>query len=423
MDTTFPTVGFVGMTHLGINSAAAAAARGFSVVCFDPDPNLIADLAKANPRISEPQLAVTLAAHVERMSFSCDPSALTQCDLVYIASDVPTDDQGKSDLQPIRNMASVAWASLRPDALLIVLSQVPPGFTRSLALPGKQLFYQVETLIFGRAVERALHPERFILGCARPEDPLPRALATFLDAFSCPVLPMRYESAELAKISINFFLVSSVSTSNTLAEIAAHVGADWCEIIPALRLDKRIGAHAYLAPGLGIAGGNLERDLRTALEIGSSFGTHTEVIEAWLDNSRYCKGWLWRTLLREVLAESPDARIAVLGLAYKENTHSTKNSAAIELLEHLRAHTVSVHDPVVSASVVPWAHAATDPLDCARGADVLVLATPWPEYRSLEPSTLARVMRGRIVLDPYRLLDKKVAAGEGFSFHVLGRRE
>ena len=74
---------------------------------------------------------------------------------------------------------------------------------------------------------------------------------------------MRYESAELAKISINMCLVASVTTANTLAELCEKIGADWSEIVPALKLDKRIGQYAYLAPGLGIAGGNLERDLAT----------------------------------------------------------------------------------------------------------------------------------------------------------------
>ena len=73
---------------------------------------------------------------------------------------------------------------------------------------------------------------------------------------------MAYESAELAKISINFCLVASITVANTLAEVCERIGADWSEIAPALKLDRRIGQGAYLSPGLGIAGGNLERDLR-----------------------------------------------------------------------------------------------------------------------------------------------------------------
>jgi UDPglucose 6-dehydrogenase len=85
--------------------------------------------------------------------------------------------------------------------------------------------------VFGAAVERARHPERYIIGAARPEAPLPAAYRAWLDSFGCPLLVMRYESAELAKIAINCFLVASISTSNTLAELCEAVGADWSEIV------------------------------------------------------------------------------------------------------------------------------------------------------------------------------------------------
>ena len=89
---------------------------------------------------------------------------------------------------------------MAPAAVMVILSQVPPGFTRGLSRAEGVRYYQVETLIFGRAIERALHPERFIIGCADPAVPLPGAWASYLSAFECPILPMRYESAELCKI-------------------------------------------------------------------------------------------------------------------------------------------------------------------------------------------------------------------------------
>ena len=124
---------------------------------------------------------------------------------------------------------------------MVVLCQVPPGFTRRLPLPPERLFYQVETLVFGRAVERATRPERYMVGCADPAKPLPKPFATLLGAFGCPILPMRYESAELAKIAINCCLVASVTVANTLAGLSERIGADWSEIMPALKLDARIG--------------------------------------------------------------------------------------------------------------------------------------------------------------------------------------
>src|SRR5262249_7980441 len=145
------------------------------------------------------------------------------CDIVYISTDVPTNDRGESDLSGISASIAQVIATLPPRALLVVLCQVPPGFTRGLPLPPQRLFYQVETLMVGRAVERATRPERYIVGCADPAKALPEPFAALLGAFGCPILPMRYESAELAKIAINCCLVASVTIANTLAELSEHV--------------------------------------------------------------------------------------------------------------------------------------------------------------------------------------------------------
>lgn len=414
-------VGFAGMTHLGINSAAATAARGFAVVGYDADPAVIGRLKAGQLPVVEPGLPELIAEHAARLSFTADAAALRGCDIVYIAADVPTDDEAASDLAPIRALIDRAAGNLRDDAVLVVLCQVPPGFTRGLrGVPPERLVYQVETLIFGRAVERAMHPERFIVGLANPAKPLPARYREMLEAFGCPILPMRYESAELAKISINFCLVASIGVANTLAEISETIGADWSEIVPALRLDRRIGQHAYLSPGLGIAGGNLERDLRTVLGLAEGRGGDTGIVTAWIANSAHRKEWCWRVLNERLLAREPQARVAVLGLAYKEDTHSTKNSPSLALLAHLTGRDVRVHDPVVPASVAPFAKGCADPLACAEGADALVLATPWPQYRALKTADLARAMRGRLLIDPYRLLNGAEAAAAGFEYHALG---
>jgi UDPglucose 6-dehydrogenase len=176
-----------------------------------------------------------------------------------------------------------------------------------------------------------------------------------------------------------------------------------------------------LSPGLGISGGNLERDLQTVLTIGKQDGTDVGLIEAWQHNSQHRKDWPWRTLEAAVLAKNPNAVIAVLGLAYKENTHSTKNSPSLRLLSHLEGRTVRVHDPVVPASIVPAAQGCATALDCVRGADVVALVTPWPEYRDLSIDALAKAMRGRVIIDPYRLLDGARARAAGFSYYTLGQ--
>lgn len=414
-------IGFAGMTHLGINSLAATAARGFHVLGYDDNASLVDRLRNDERPVVEPGLEELFSAHSDKIRFSSRASDLKQCDIVYISADVPTDDEGKSDLSSILTLIDRVAASLREDALLVILCQVPPGFTRSLkVVPLQRLIYQVETLVFGQAVERALNPERFIVGCGYPHRPLPEPYRKLLEAFGCPILPMRYESAELAKISINFCLVASVSVANTLAEVSESIGADWSEIAPALKLDRRIGPYAYLNPGLGLSGGNLERDLRTVLNIGEEKGTDIGVVKAWLENSRHRKDWCWQILHEVVLKKNPKARIAVLGLAYKENTHSTKNAPSLALLSHLKEFDVGVYDPVVSPSIVPFAKAFKNPISCANRADVLVIVTPWPEFKNIEMAELISVMAGRVLIDPYRMLDGNEAVSSGFSYYTLG---
>ena len=418
---TGPVIGYVGMTHLGLNSAVAAADKGFEIVCYDPDPQRIAALNRRELPVVEPDLPQLLEKNAGRLRFTADPHGLAPCDVVYIAPDVPTDDNGQSDLGPIDTLIRQVDSVLRSNVVMVILSQVPPGFTRARIRPGRYLHYQVETLIFGRAMERARFPERFIIGCAEPVQPLSPTYAKFLAGFDCPILPMRYESAELAKISINMCLVASVGVANTMAELCEQTGADWSEIVPALKLDKRIGQQAYLAPGLGLAGGNLERDLATVSTLSEKHGTDGGIVSAWVENSRHRKDWTWKTLNQLVLTQNPGAKIAVLGLAYKEDTHSTKNSPSLSLLSHLQDCSVVVYDPVVSSSDagIPF-KSVSNAMEAVRDADAVCIMTPWGEFKKLLPLDLAKQMHGRWLIDPYRVIDSKAARVAGLQYVTLG---
>ncbi len=370
---TSPVVGFAGMTHLGLVSSSATAARGFELVCFDPDHALIRRLARQDMPILEPGLNELIHGNGARQRFTSARRDLEACDIVYVAPDVPTDEEGRSDVSGLTALIRDVSAAMDPRAVMVVLSQVPPGYTRALgAWPLERLYYQVETLVFGQAVERALKPERIIVGCCEPVAALEARFRTVLDAFGCPILPMRYESAELAKISINCCLVGSVTVANTLAEVCEKVGADWSEIVPALKLDRRIGAYAYIAPGLGIAGGNLERDLATVQRLSEARGTEAGLMAAWRRNSRYRRDWPLRQLHERIMSRINEPVVAILGVTYKENTHSIKNSPAVALITEL------------------------------------------------VPSDIAARLRGRVVVDPFSMLDRAAAVAAGLEHIVLG---
>ncbi len=419
-----PTVGFAGMTHLGLVSASAVASKNFPVICYDPDAALIKRLTAGDLPVSEPGLDDLVRANGLRQSFTSEVAELGRCDVVYIAPDVPTDDPGQSDLSGIRKLIDTVTQVLGPKAVLVILCQVPPGFTRALpAPPSERRYYQVETLVFGRAVERATKPERYIIGCADPDKPLDSRFRAVLQAFDCPILPMRYESAELAKISINMCLVASIGVANMLAELCEGIGAVWSEIVPALKLDRRIGAYSYLAPGLGIAGGNLERDLATVERLAAAHNTDVGIVRAWRANSRHRRDWAARTIRKALLDAEPDAVVAVWGLAYKENTHSVKNSPSLATIAQLPATKFRLHDPLVPASVAGHrtAQGFATPLETLAGADALMILTPWPEYRAIPPDEIASQLKGRIVLDPYAVLDAEAAFAAGLHYYTLGR--
>jgi len=422
-------IGFVGLSHLGIIYSVATAAQGLDVLAYDPNAALCEELSQGRFPVLEPGLSATFSAHRNRLTFTANAKDLNRCTVVFVSLDVATDAQNQSDLGPLERLIGEFLGNLGPGAAIVLLSQVPPGFTRALGhrlAPRFQaaqvgLFYQVETLVFGNAVERALHPERFIVGCESPADPLPAAYRQWLAAFPCPVLPMRYESAELAKIAINLFLVSSVTTTNTLAELSEQLGAEWTEIAPALRLDRRIGPHAYLAPGLGLAGGNLERDLVTFRRLADECGSDAGVVAAWMANSAYRRDWVLRSLHKAVFAEQPQARLAIWGLAYKAHTHSTKNSPALALIDALPHLEKRVYDPQVRLpSLPPKLTQADSALDACAGAHALAILTPWPEFREVDLSEVRRRMAGHVVVDPFGVRDPAECATRGFHSFRLG---
>ena len=420
-------IGFVGLSHLGLNYSLATAAKGFDVVAYDPDSTLTARCAAGEFPIEEAGFGDLFAQHRARIRYTSDETALAKCELVFYSLDVRTNDRNESDLGPLTALIRATAPKLSPGTIAVVLSQVAPGYTRQLRTELREVsaadfYYQVETLIFGRAVERAMQPERFIVGADNPARSLPAPFQAWHAAFRCPVLVMGLESAELAKIAINFFLVSTVATTNTLAEICEAIGADWNEIVPALRLDRRIGPHAYLIPGLGIAGGNLERDLVTVQSLAARHGTEAGIVTAWQRNSRHRRDWAIRKIQCALPTNEHRSVLAIWGFAYKVDTHSTKNSPSLELMRALRGHRIHAHDPVAQIDAAEFPHVTifSSPLAAAEGADALLVMTPWSSYASLPVKELRKLLRGRVIIDPYAVLDETQCRDLGFEYYRLG---
>lgn len=431
MATPGARTGFLGLSHLGINYGVAWSSFGQPVLGFDLDAATVDRLSRGELPVYEPGLPELLESSSQWIAFSADLSLLGACQLVVVAQDVPTDSANGSDLDPVLKLIDAAVPHLRSGVTIAVMSQVPPGFMRQVgerlraARPGLtfQLYYWVETLVFGDAVRRALHPERLIVGCADPSGPLPAALEEGLRRYDCPILTMSYESAEITKMAINLYLVGSVTYANTVADLCEVVGADWSEIVPALRLDARIGPAAYLRPSLGVAGGNLERDLVTLRGLCAHHDVDATYLDALIDYNARRLDWALRKLHEHVLDRELRPTIGIWGLTYKKDTRSTKNSPSLRVIADLEGRAeLRAFDPAIRPGELDSpARVVADPNAVLDNADCLLIMADWERFAAADLATLRRKMRRTLVLDCVGVLEGRRGEMAGIEYVSMGR--
>lgn len=187
-----------------------------------------------------------------------------KADLVIVAQDTPTWKDGFRQVIPIRTMIEQAIAAA-PRASVLVTSQVPVGFMRSLGV--KRIWHMAETLRIKDSLDRALKPEQIILG---GPGPLPYPLTHFVEKWGCPIVRCSWEEAEFSKIAINNMLIAQVEMAAKLKAIADNNDIDWKIVQKVLMHDKRIGPHAYLDGGDWTVSKHLMRDHRTLREMACS---------------------------------------------------------------------------------------------------------------------------------------------------------
>jgi len=414
-------LGFVGLTHLGLNYLAASAQKKFSVTGVDTDSKKVLKLNKNIIEYEEPNLKKVILKNNKNIRFSNDFKNLKKCNLVFISQDVKTSTSGKSDLKNLLILINKTIKHLNKNAILVVLSQMKPGFMRSINIDHKKLYHQVETLIFGKAFNRALYPERIIVGCQSKFNEINPIYLRYLKSFKCPILKMEYESAEIAKISINLLLASSVTTTNILSELCEKMSADWNDIVPALKLDKRIGKFAYIKPGLGISGGNIERDIVTVKSLLRKKSPPDLLLKNILENSQYMKTWISRILTKEmILDEKNKISIGIIGAAYKENTNSIKNSPIIDLLNYLKnKKNISIYEPMLNLELKNKnIQQVKDLKKLINKNKILIFMRPWVNRKEIQ--NIHKNLNNKLIIDPYRVINFKDQKNRSNKYFTLG---
>ena len=423
-------VGGVGLSHLGVVYSAGLASLGFHVLGMDVDKNAVSRLQRGDCVFPEPLLPGLMRLHGCNMDFTSDVARLAVCDTVVIAEDSGMTEDYRTDVSRILSLVDSVIPHLKPGVSILLTSQVPVGFPRDLrgrihrqreALPF-HLSYWMETVVIGDAVERFLKPDRIIIGFESVPNGLSHQAEKLLRSFGCPVLFMNYESAVLTKMAVNFFLASTVTFANELSNVCEAAGADMAHVIPALRLDKRIGPSAYIKPGLGFSGGHFERDLVSLSCCARSFGLGSPLLDLIRKESADRYRWLTRKIDSMIFARNPSPRIALWGLSYKKNTDSTRGAPSLRVIrDYADRARIVVHDPVVKLAADLRVAAVDDRYDALEGADALLILSDWDVFKDLDVERLKSAMKAPVILDPLGVLCATGFVQKGVSYTTMGR--
>lgn len=413
-------IGFFGMSHLGLCYSAVASEKKFNVIGFDLNKSIIQNLNNQNFKIYEKDLPNIVKKNINKnLFYTSDIKELKKCKIIFLSQDIKTDINGNSNLKDIKKIIDYLLLNISKKTIIVILSQIPLNFIRSIKWPKSKLYYQVETLVFGNGIYRAMNPERIIIGKEKKISKINSYYSQFLKKFKSKIIEMNYESAELAKISINLFLIANVSTANSLARIAENIGADWNSIVEALKLDRRIGKYSYIYPGLGLSGGNLERDLNTISKISRKIIPKDFIFESFKNNSLESKKWII-DILKKSLKKSFIKKITILGISYKAGTNSIKNSPTIEIINSMKKYKFKVHDPIVKIDNSVNTEYCKDLKKSLKDTDVIIIMNKSNIYSKITINFLKNNFKGKIIFDPFGVLTKIKNIKSKYIYFCLG---
>lgn len=276
-----------GLGPTGIVVSACMAEYLPDVIGYDPNAALVASLRDSTPPFHEYGLTemITQGLVSGKLRYSHDPvEALPNAETVIVALDTPIGHDGMGNPSFIYHAVVEHLQYMRPDALVVMMSQVPVGTTRALAnstkyaYPGLRWAVSPENMRTGRAVETFCYASRVVIGLG--EDTDGNAVERLFPETVGSFLRMSLESAEMAKHALNVWLALSVSYANELGSISQQTGANWADVEDALRLDPRVGEHAYVSAGRPFGGGHLGRDLNYLLDIAENLCIEVDVLRA-----------------------------------------------------------------------------------------------------------------------------------------------
>ena len=446
----------IGSGYVGLVAAACFAEVGHHILGVDVDAAKVASLSRGESPIFEPGLDDLLTKHLASgaLRFTTDLKAgIATADAAFICVGTPQSEDGSADMKYVLAVAAqigeaMALRSKGAKPLIVVdKSTVPVGtaarvhaeIAAALQKHGAARAFEVvsnpEFLREGSAIGDFLEPDRVVVGCRtdHAEAVMKGLYQPFLDRSGGKWFRMDPPSAELTKYAANAMLALRISFINEIANLAEAVGADVDHVKTAIGADHRIGP-AFLNPGPGFGGSCFPKDLQALLKVGREYGQPMMTLAATVEANRHQKQVLLRKVKAHfgvkagVPAPLKGRCFALWGLAFKANTDDIRESMALELIDglvNLGAEVVA-HDfaamEAVKAKIGDKVRYAETPLAACEGADALLLATEWTQYREADLEAVAKALKVRRIFDGRNLFRPEAMEAGGWTYHSLGRR-
>ncbi len=430
--TEVQSVSVVGLGKLGAPMAACLAEKGFSVIGVDLNQTFVSQINEGKAPVQEPGLDEMLARNRDRLRATTDyAEAIAQSEVTFIIVPTPSEADGGFSLKYVLSCIEAIGAALRNKTsfhVVVVTSTVMPGSTDHVIRPaleqasGKQcgvdfgLCYSPEFIALGSVIRDMLYPDFTLIG---ESDPKSGAILEQVYQQLCttkpPVSHMNLVNAELAKISVNTFVTTKISYANMLSEICDNLpGADVDVVTAAIGQDSRIG-QKYLKGATGYGGPCFPRDNVAFGFLANTVGVNPAIAQATDTINRRQAARLAEKVLSKVPA---GATVGILGLSYKPETNVIEESQGVALAKELleRGFTVVLYDPLALDNVRQLLgdqpQYAASAQACVQAATAVVITTPSPEFKKLEPTDFAATSSSqrKLVVDCWRVLDQEPLA-------------
>lgn len=426
----------VGTGYVGLVTGVCLADLGHTVTLLDIDTKKIRTLQGGTMPFYEPGMAKLVAKHVRagRLRFTTSyADCIPKSRIVMLAVGTPSRGDGSADLQYLDAAAESLAPHLAPKTIIVTKSTVPVGTGRRLqniVRRGTKVPFNVtscpEFLREGSAIKDFFRGDRIVIGAddARTRSSVLRLFAKL----DCPKLVTTLENAELIKYASNAFLATKISFVSEMAHVCERVGADINVVTAGMGLDQRIG-DKFLHAGIGYGGSCFPKDVRALHQIAGGNGYTFQLLQAVIRVNQEQRKLVYNKLVR-ALRSVGGKKIAVMGLAFKNNTDDVRESVAIEIVKWLLAHgaRVATYDPIASMNAKRVLPTTSRLRFCKtarlalRHADAVIIATEWEEFRALPWKNLHSIMHRPIVVDGRNMLDPEVMRKIGYIYASIGRK-